>query len=454
MKNYGIILASGNGNRYGNELPKQFVKIAGKTVLEHTVEIFEKSEFIDEIILIITPQYRHFVQEILLKNNYKKITKLLNGGETRKESSSIGINSIEDEEANVIIHDCARLFLTQKIIRDCVEALKKYDAIDVAIPSADTIIKVKENIIENIPSRAELKRGQTPQCFKLSLIKKAHEISKNDNNFTDDCGLIVKYNLAKVYVVEGDVENIKVTYPSDIFMADRLFQIRSNTYPEMQSLEKLKDKVIVIFGGTSGIGACIGDLGKKYGAKVFIVSKSNGCDIVDYLSVENYLKIVYDKTGKIDYVVNSAGVLKMGKLSERNIEDIMSDININYAGSVNVAKASIPYLKETKGALQLFTSSSYTRGRALYSTYSSVKAAIVNLTQALAEELYNDNVRVNVINPERTATPMRFKAFGKEPPESLLLPEKVAEASLKTLLSDFTGQIIDVKNKDIKIITK
>ena len=135
----------------------------------------------------------------------------------------------------------------------------------------------------------------------------------------------------------------------------------------------------------------------------------------------------------------------MGKLDERNIEDIQADIDINYKGSINVAKAAIPYLKESKGSMQLYASSSYTRGRALYATYSSTKAGVVNLVQALAEELADDGVRVNVINPERCATPMRFKAFGKEPEESLLSPEKVAEASLKTLLSDLTGQVIDVK---------
>ena len=445
LKNYGIILASGTGSRYGADIPKQFIKIAGKTILEHTIEIFEKSSNIDETIIVITPEYRLKAEDILLKNNYKKVSKILNGGETRKESSYIGISSIEDEQANVIIHDCARPFLTQRIIDDCVKALEKYDAIDVAIPSADTIIKIKDNIIENIPDRSMLRRGQTPQCFKLSLIKKAHELSKNDKNFTDDCGLIVKYNLGKVFVVEGDTENIKVTYPSDIFMADKLFQIRSNLYPKNMELEKLKDKVIVIFGGTSGIGEATANLAKKYNAKVYTPSLRSDCDITKYSQVEKYLKQIFDKEKIIDYVINSAGILSMGKLVEREIEDIQKDINVNYIGSINVVKAAIPYIKQSKGSMQLYASSSYTRGRALYSTYSSTKAGIVNLVQALAEELYSENIRINVINPERTATPMRFKAFGKEPDGSLLQPEKVAEASLKTLLSNLTGQVIDVK---------
>ena len=236
IKNYGIILASGAGSRYKSDVPKQFVKIAGKTVLEHTLDIFENSAYIDAVILVITPDYRQFAEEILLKNNFKKVIKLLNGGETRKESSYIGISSIDDKEANVIIHDCARPFLTERIIKDCAEALKQYDAVDVAIPSADTIIKVQDNVIENIPDRKFLMRGQTPQCFKLSVIKQAHKLSENDSNFTDDCGLIVKYGLGKVFVVEGDMENIKITYPSDIYMADRLFQVRSTLFPHEQNL--------------------------------------------------------------------------------------------------------------------------------------------------------------------------------------------------------------------------
>ena len=445
MKNYAIILASGTGNRYGDEIPKQFVKIAGKTILEHTVEIFEKAELIDEIIVVITPEYRDFAIKILNNNNYKKITKLLNGGALRKDSSYIGISSIEDEEANVLIHDCARPFLTQNIISDCIEALKEYDAVDVAIPATDTIIKVGDNKIISIPKRSELMCGQTPQCFKLSLIKKAHKLAENDNNFTDDCGLIVKYNLSPVYVVQGSNENIKVTYKSDIYIADRLFQLRSSSAPQDISTERLENKVLAVFGGTSGIGDCICKVALENKAKVYPISRRTGCDITNYNDVQKCLKEIYEKEGKIDFVVNTAATLNRAKLAQRSYEDIASDININYMGAINVIKSSIEYLKSSKGAILLFSSSAYTRGRALYSTYSSSKAAIVNLAQGLSEELSEDNIRINVINPERTKTPMREAAFGKEPDNTLLNPNDVADVSLKVLLSEFTGQVIDVR---------
>ena len=229
LKNYAIILASGSGSRYGSDIPKQFIEISGKTILEHTIEIFEKSNVIDDIIIVITPEYRHVAENILLKNSYKKVSHLLNGGKTRKDSSFIGINSIEEAEANVLIHDCARPLLTQKIITDCIESLKKYDAIGVAIPSTDTIIEVDNNLITTIPERSKLMQIQTPQCFKLSLIKKAHELSKNDQSFTDDCGLILKHNLADVFVIQGDIENIKITYPNDILIANEILKKRYQT---------------------------------------------------------------------------------------------------------------------------------------------------------------------------------------------------------------------------------
>ena len=224
MKNYAIILSSGKGTRYSSKIPKQFVKIAGKTIFEHSIEAFQNSKYIDAIIVVITPEYRDYAEKILSKNKYNKVISLLNGGEIRKESSYIGVNFIKDDEANVLIHDCARPLVTQRIIKDCVKALDKYNAVNVAIPSTDTVITVKDNFIESIPERENLMQSQTPQCFKLSLIKKAHELSKNDKNFTDDCGLVVKYKLSNIYIVKGDTENIKITYPSDLNLAKEILK--------------------------------------------------------------------------------------------------------------------------------------------------------------------------------------------------------------------------------------
>ncbi len=220
LKNYAIILASGTGSRFNSELPKQFLEIKGRTILERSIDIFEQNDDIFEIILVITPEYRKNALDILQKNNFKKIKKVLNGGKTRKESSFIGVNAINGTEANVLIHDCARPFLSQDVLNNCINALKSHNAVDVAIPSSDTVVEVFNGVIQSIPDRKTLMRSQTPQCFRLSLIKKAHELAKDDNDFTDDCGLIVKYNLAKIFVIEGNLENIKITYPTDEILAN------------------------------------------------------------------------------------------------------------------------------------------------------------------------------------------------------------------------------------------
>ena len=220
MKNYAVILASGSGSRMGSDIPKQFLKIKDKTILEYSIEAFELSKSIDYIVLVITSEYKAMAEKIISENNYKKVSKVLCGGKERKDSSFIGINSIEETEANVLIHDCARPLVSQNIIENCIKALEANNAVCTAIPSSDTILEVQNGTIKNIPDRKTLMRAQTPQGFKLSLIKKAHELSKNDVEFTDDCGLVIKHNLSDIAIVEGSQENIKITYPNDISFAN------------------------------------------------------------------------------------------------------------------------------------------------------------------------------------------------------------------------------------------
>lgn len=448
-KNIAIILASGVGERTGLDKPKQFVKIAGKTVIEHTLDTFEKHKLIDEIIIVSNINYVQFVSEIVLKNNYKKVTKILAGGKTRRESSYIGIFAINEEDANVLLHDAVRPFLDSEIINKCIEALKQYKAVDVAIESADTLIRVNDNnLIEKIPDRTYFRRGQTPQGFDLKTIKKAHLYAQQEKNInvTDDCSLILKYKLCDIYVIKGDDFNHKITYPIDFAIADKLFQMKSISVNSLNK-EKLENKVIVIFGASRGIGQAIYKEAKELKAKVYGFSRSNNVDISNFEQIKAALCGVYKIEKRIDYIINTAGVLNMGQLSCRNLNEIIKEIEINYIGCINAAKASYQYLKETKGCLVFFTSSSYTRGRQLYSIYSSTKAAVVNLSQALSEEWAKDGIRINVVNPERTRTPMRFNNFGEEPVNSLLSPDKVADSTLNVLLSDFSGQVIDVRRE-------
>ena len=457
MKNIAIILAGGTGQRLGDSIPKQFLKVAGKKVIEHTLDVFQNHPQIDEIAVVSNPNFLNEIENIAIKNNYTKLKKILQGGKERYHSSLSAINAYDgDKEINLIFHDAVRPLVNDRIISDCIAALDKYKAVDVAIKTTDTIIKVNEDeYITGIPARDYLRNGQTPQAFKLSTIKQAYKLALCDPDFktTDDCGVVYKYMPNElVYVVKGEQFNMKLTYKEDLFLLDKLFQLKSiaqqNETITPKAQQKLPDSVIVVFGGSYGIGLDVVNICNGYGAHVYSFSRSeNGVDVSNNLLVAKALKEVFEKEGRIDAVINTAGVLDKEPLVNMSYNEIYKSINVNYIGAVIVAKESYSYLKESKGVLLLFTSSSYTRGRSLYSLYSSSKAAIVNLVQALSEEWYDYGIRINCINPERTKTPMRTKNFGMEPEESLLKSSVVAAVSINSLFSSMTGEVIDVKIK-------
>lgn len=453
--NIAVILSAGSGSRFGSSIPKQFINLAGCNVIEYTITAFEQNENINEICVVADIIYHEKLLEIINSNNFKKVKRIIQGGKDRKSSSYNAIKEYQNfGDVSLIFHDAVRPFVSQRIINDTIEALKKYNAVDVAIPTADTIIQVNQTFqtIEAIPQRSKLQRGQTPQGFKLGLIQKAHELALLDNNepiFTDDCGLVKQYIPdEKIFVVRGEEKNIKITYPEDLLFAEKLIQFNSISLSPKESLNNLKDKVIVVFGGNSGIGKDIVKIATNSNAIAIPFSRINGVDISKGEQVDNVLYNVYKMYGKIDVVINCAATLTKKELIHIKHDELMSEINTNFIGAVNILRSSHKYLKQSQGSLILFTSSSYTRGRASYSLYSSTKAAIVNLAQSVASEWHKDRIKVNVMNPSRTATAMRERNFGKEHASTLLSSETVATNTLQMVLEDFSGLVIDLKKVD------
>lgn len=452
--NIAVILAGGTGSRLGGTRPKQFLKVAGKTVLEHTVEVFQKNSLIDEIAIVCHPDYIELVKGFMRKNHWTKVRKILNGGQERYESSLIAIRAYDKSavaDMNLIFHDAVRPLVSHRIIVETIQALKQYGAVDVAVPAVDTIIKVDrtKRFIDFIPDRNYLNRGQTPQGFHYAVIRKAYEKALKDPAFktTDDCGIVRKYlPEIPIFVVPGEERNIKLTYPEDVYLLDKLFQIKNTTISSRIDLSLLKERTLVIFGGNSGIGKAIAIHAQAHGAHVYSFSRSTTrTDITDFENVQKALESVYSIEQHIDFVVNTAAVLNKEPLMHLDLDAVNQLIQVNYNGFINVTMASYEYLKKSKGQLLHFTSSSYLRGRAFYSLYSSSKAAVVNFVQAMAEEWENEEIRINCINPQRTKTPMRVVNFGNEPDATLLQPDTVAKVALSTLLSDFTGEVVDIK---------
>jgi ribitol-5-phosphate 2-dehydrogenase (NADP+) / D-ribitol-5-phosphate cytidylyltransferase len=456
-KNVAVLLAGGVGARVGLDIPKQLIKIAGRTILEHTLAALDSHPLVDEIIVMMAPGHLDAVHAIIRDGGYQKVVDVLEGADTRNGTTLRALERVGEAECNVLLHDAVRPLVTPRIITECFEALAFHHAVDVAIPSADTIIEVgADDTIRDIPPRAALRRGQTPQAFRASVIREAYARAGRDPHFvaTDDCTVVLRYlPEVPIFVVHGDERNMKVTEPIDVYLADKLFQLSGSDAPAPVSEEgyraALDGRTVVVFGGSYGIGADIASLAGSYGARVFVFSRSStGTDVGRRADVVEAAARVVAETGRVDYVVNTAGVLPRGPLSDTTEETIYAATEINYLGPVFIAQEFYPHLAKTGGSLLLFTSSSYTRGRADYSLYSSAKAATVNLTQALADEWSASGVRINCVNPERTATPMRTKAFGDEPEGSLLGSMTVARSSLDVLVSGHTGHIIDVRKTD------
>jgi 2-C-methyl-D-erythritol 4-phosphate cytidylyltransferase len=452
-----IILAAGDGVRSGFVQPKQLVKLAGKPLIAHTLERFQTHPGIDEIAIVTNSACADRIESLVCSSRFGKVRKVLLGGTQRHESSLAAIRAYADDARqgplNLLFHDAVRPLVSHRVISDVIAALGHYHAVDTAVRATDTVLLANPSTddLQSIPDRRTVRLGQTPQGFRYETIRQAYALAARDPDFrtTDDCGVVLKYlPQERIHAVDGELSNMKLTYAEDLLLLDKLMQTcagkRLDAQAETLLLSELARRVLVIIGGTSGIGAAMAKLAADYGASVCAVGRSTGVDVTRSDTVREALSSAAAKFGHIDAVVNAAATLDRSPLSNMSDADVAASIDTNITGAINVARLSFEHLQKTHGHLMLFTSSSYTYGRAFYSTYSSAKAAVVNLTQALADEWSDAGIKVNCINPGRTATPMRTRAFGIEDPATLLDADDVARRALGVLVGRSSGLVHDI----------
>jgi 2-C-methyl-D-erythritol 4-phosphate cytidylyltransferase len=244
MRMVAVVLAGGIGQRFGGDKPKQFQVLAGRTLIEHSVAAFEQAPGVDEILIVMPPGQAGPARERFPaargkggpggkggKGGYHKVTAVIEGGVTRTDSTRCAIAALGADECDVLFHDAARPLLDQRIIADCVAALATDRAIGVAVPSSDTIVEVTDGVITGMPRRDTLARCQTPQGFRLSVIRQAYQRADADPGFpgrpaTDDCGIVHRYLPdVPVRLVPGSERNIKITYPGDLDLAETLLRL-------------------------------------------------------------------------------------------------------------------------------------------------------------------------------------------------------------------------------------
>ncbi|GAA0823217.1 2-C-methyl-D-erythritol 4-phosphate cytidylyltransferase [Clostridium tertium] len=217
-----IILAGGKGKRMGAKISKQYIELNGKPILYYTLKKFVDCEGIDKIILVLPKDEIEYCNKEILEKYSLKVDMIVEGGKERQDSVYNALQKINDSEI-VLIHDGARAFVSERVIKDGIKYAKIYGAAAPGVMPKDTIKVVDENgFSDSTPDRSKLLAIQTPQTFKLEIIKECHEkVKENNISVTDDTMVVEMYN-NKVYLYNGEYTNIKVTTPEDLILAERL----------------------------------------------------------------------------------------------------------------------------------------------------------------------------------------------------------------------------------------
>lgn len=222
-----IIAAAGNSTRYGTGKSKQFLILDNTPVLIKSIQAFEEIDDVKEIIVTARKQDFEVIEDFIAQYGVRKVKHIVEGGDTRQDSIYAAVKKV-DEKANLVsVHDGARPLIKRKVIESVIQKADEVDAAACAVPVKDTIkIIDSSGKIVTTPERDALRAVQTPQVFRLSLYKEAIEKAVSDGKqYTDDCQLVESMGYP-VYLVDGDYENIKITTPDDLLVAEKFLSER------------------------------------------------------------------------------------------------------------------------------------------------------------------------------------------------------------------------------------
>ena len=226
---FGVLLAGGVGNI---EKPKQYLNIADRPIIIHTIEKFYINEKFEKILVLCPEQWISHTRNLIKKyiGETDRIA-VIAGGDTRNETIMNSIRYIEenyevDDDTIILTHDSVRPFVTHRMIEQNIEYARRYGACDTAVPSTDTIVRSEDGqVISEVPERSRMYQGQTPQTFRLRKLKALYEsLTDEEKEILTDAAKIFVMKGEEVHIVEGEVSNIKITYPYDLRVAETLIQ--------------------------------------------------------------------------------------------------------------------------------------------------------------------------------------------------------------------------------------
>ncbi len=223
-----LIPAAGMGKRMGKAMAKQFLPLGDKPMLAHTLLAFQRASEIDEIIPILSQEdMETCLQEIIERYHITKVKTLVVGGKERQDSVANGLQKLEKDASVILVHDGVRPFVTPEMIRESVDHARKGECVAVGVPIKDTIKEVNDQgVVRHTLERNRLWAIQTPQAFPVKALKRAYEeASKHRMYGTDDATLIERTG-GTVRVIMGSYENIKITTPEDLLLAEEILKKR------------------------------------------------------------------------------------------------------------------------------------------------------------------------------------------------------------------------------------
>jgi 2-C-methyl-D-erythritol 4-phosphate cytidylyltransferase len=228
IKVTALIPAAGVGKRMGKSVAKQFLPLGDMPMLAHTLLAFQRTSEVDEIIPILSREdMEGCLREIIEQFHITKVKTLVVGGKERQDSVANGLQKLEKETAVVLVHDGVRPFVTPEMIREVVECAKKGECVAVGVPLKDTVKEVNEkSVVIHTLDRSRLWAIQTPQAFPLKIIQHAYAEAAKQKRYGTDDAMLVERAGGTVRVIMGSYENIKITTPEDLLLAEEILKRR------------------------------------------------------------------------------------------------------------------------------------------------------------------------------------------------------------------------------------
>ena len=427
MKTTAILLAAGNGNRFGSGSLKQFVNLNGKSLLQHTVDAF-RAAGVSQIIAVI-PKHSGTPDAAVPPIPSGSDVLIVEGGNRRGLSIQAGMLACNPSTEIVLIHDAARPLISTDLIHRSMAALMASPDLDAVVPALgmdDSFGEVGEHcggvLLELASDKSKFRRLQTPETARFPLLREAM--------FHTDCMFDTAIEAAFYTgllcgTIPGDPFNLKITHPPDLFIAERIQQWReAETGPV-----DLYNKQVLLIGSSGGIGSEVARQLKDAKAQVFPLTREYW-DLTKPMPQEMQWLLT---SRPWDAIVHAAGVLT------ENYEEAMSVHLRSVVELCGLAPNAMP----NGGSIVVLGSSAASHGRTETPIYAASKAALNNYVEGIAPRLARHGIQINSVNPCRVKTQMRLESG--LPLEGAVDVEKVARAVLSHCATEKTGQVVQVR---------